>query len=53
MSNVKYEYKIIKMTGLDNIQEELNKLSKDGWELVAVVEERHYFRKIIPNVING
>ena len=52
---VKYEYKILSFrdfnkigtTNTNTIEEELNKLSVDGWELVSVVEERHYFKREI------
>jgi len=27
------------------MESSLNQLSKKGWELVCVVEERHYFRR--------
>jgi len=43
----KYEYMIKEWRGftLPVMESSLNQLSKKGWELVCVVEERHYFRR--------
>ena len=48
-----YEYQIELFTTLtlDEIRQKLNNLSKEGWELICVVEDRHYFkRKITKNL---
>lgn len=42
---MKYEHKIVNITNVDEITKELDRLSEDGWELIAVVEERHYFKR--------
>jgi len=47
MNNKTYEYKIVNVHEIKTITKTLNQLSKDGWELVCVAEERHYFRKEI------
>lgn len=38
-----YEYKTVKI--LDKVVDKLNEMANDGWELVAVVEEIHYFKR--------
>jgi hypothetical protein len=47
MGKIVYEHQIRMMTNmsLSHIIEVLNTLSIDGWELMCVVEERHYFRR--------
>ena len=44
-----FEYKIIDITVFDDriseIEKKLNELSLNGWELIAVVEDRYFLRK--------
>ena len=40
-----YQHQIIPLTGVDTIRKTLDEMSLKGWELVAVVEDRHYFKK--------
>ena len=44
---LKYKYKIQSMTNVDLevIAQILTDLSKKGWELITVQEERYYFKK--------
>jgi len=51
----KYEHKIEEWRGFDinELEDRLNKLSQSGWELVCVVEERHYFRRDLTVRIGG
>lgn len=43
----KFEYQVLTFTCID-IEDELNKYGKDGWELVAVdVKGRHYLKREI------
>jgi hypothetical protein len=48
MEKIIYEYKVEKIIYyLDkDLEDSLNKLSEEGWELICAVEERHYFRRI-------
>lgn len=45
METTQYEHTIICLHFFDEIVEKLNEMSETGWELVAVVEERHYFKR--------
>jgi len=44
-NNTGYDYKIISLISLDEITKNLDTLSNEGWELVSVVEDRHYFKR--------
>ena len=48
MENTEYEYKIILLNKESNIVEtekKINDMSTEGWSLVSVVEDRHYFKR--------
>jgi len=48
MEQMKYEYQIVSIVGLYDIEKKLETLSDEGWELVSVVEDRHYFKRPKP-----
>jgi len=45
MENIIYEHKVIAFINPTDLAKELDKMSEEGWELVSVVEERHYFKR--------
>jgi len=55
MANIRYEYRIEEwpISDILKIEKLLTELSEEGWELVCVVEERHYFRRELTMVIGG
>ena len=36
-----YEYKIIRNTGIEGLEKEVNSLSKTGWRLVQILETKN------------
>lgn len=44
----KYEYKYVTIYGdIENITDELNSYGNDGWELICVWNNWHYFKRNI------
>lgn len=47
MEKIIYEYKIIcyRTDNFVELEKSLQEMSEDGWELISVVEDRHYFKR--------
>ena len=44
-----YEHKVLSVKRLRDIKKTLDDMSINGWILVSVVEDRHYFKRLTPH----